>query len=238
MSIERLQKQLGYEFSDERLLTQALTHKSFAKVHNERLEYLGDAVLGYVVAALLFEERAELRENDMSLIRANLVNGEHLASIAGRLEMGAALLLGSGERKSGGRQRDSILADAFEAVIGAVHEDGGIEACLRVIRPLFLKEITIADPKQLKDAKTSLQELLQGHNLELPSYQVEEASGEAHARRYRVSCRIQQLELTTEAEASSRRNAEKAAAAAMLERLEEIDRKTLLSASERTNETP
>lgn len=210
---------MGYVFNEPELLVLALTHKSFAKQNNERLEFLGDAVLGYLIGAALYGREAQHAEDALSLMRAKLVRGTTLAEIAKTLTLPPLLRLGSGERKSGGRQRDSILADAFEAIIGAVHEDGGIEACRRVVEKLFADRVAMLNPDNLKDAKTRLQELLQGSQLDLPTYRVEEVAGADHQRRYTVVCEVPALNESCQATASSRRGAEQAAAAEMLERL-------------------
>jgi ribonuclease-3 len=213
---DRLQATLGYRFADLALLDRALTHKSFARDHNERLEFLGDAVLGYVVAHRLFEGEPDAREDTLSLLRASLVRKETLADVARDIGLGTHLRLGTGERRSGGHQRASILADALEALIGAVHLDGGIEASRRVILNLLDARLRSLDPEAVKDAKTRLQELLQGANLELPEYEVLHSAGVAHAKVFTVSCRVAALELEVSGEARSRRLAEQRAAALML----------------------
>lgn len=219
--LTRLQRDIGYEFTDVALLRRALTHKSHSKQNNERLEFIGDAVLGYLIAVALYRQNRHLREDSMSLMRANLVRGTSLADAARQLGMAELLLLGSGEKKSGGRSRSSILADAFEALIGAIHEDSGIAACAEVVDKLFKARIEQLDPEELKDAKTKLQEQLQASGLALPNYRIADVTGQDHKRTYTVQCEVQSLKLTSEASASSRRKAEKAAAAAMLEQLVE-----------------
>lgn len=210
---------LGYCFTNPELLTQALTHKSFTRQHNERLEFLGDAVLGYVVADRLYQTQPDAHEDTMSLLRANLVRKETLSAVAKELDLGAYLRLGTGVRKSGGHRLESILADALEAVIGAVHLDGGIEEARRVILKLLDARMQDLDPEALKDAKTRLQELLQGASLALPEYTIEAATGSAHARTFTVSCRVPAFGLSVTAEGRSRRAAEKQAAALMLEQV-------------------
>lgn len=217
--LARLQRDIGYVFSDAALLRRALTHKSHSKQNNERLEYIGDAVLGYLIAVALYRHKRDMREDAMSLMRANLVRGTSLADVARQLGMAELLLLGSGEKKSGGRSRSSILADAFEALVGAIHEDGGITACAAVVDKLFKQRIEELDPEELKDAKTKLQEHLQATGLALPTYSISEVSGEDHKRTYTVRCEVESLKLVSEASASSRRKAEKAAADAMLAQL-------------------
>ena len=215
----RLEAALGYRFNDPALLARALTHKSFARNHNERLEFLGDAVLGYVVADRLYHEQPEAHEDVMSLLRASLVRKDTLSAVANELSLGEHLRLGLGVRRSGGHRLDSILADALEAVIGAVHLDGGVEEARRVILGLLDSRMRHLEPEALKDAKTRLQELLQGANVDLPEYAIESTSGSAHARTFTVSCRVAAFDLQVTAEGRSRRAAEKRAAALMLEQV-------------------
>lgn len=211
-----LQRRIGYQFQSPELLECALTHKSFSRLNNERLEFIGDAVLGYLVGLMLFRSDDTLAEDALSLMRANLVRGTTLAELARDIGLAPHLRLGTGERKSGGRQRDSILADAFEALIGAIHEDGGIQACTDVVEALFRPRLIGLDPENLKDAKTKLQELLQGAQMGLPEYQIVDVSGEDHQRSYTVDCQVTELALTSTASESSRRGAEQSAAAQML----------------------
>ncbi len=215
-AVAKLQVTLGYEFADPELLRTALTHKSFSKQNNERLEFIGDAVLGYLIGIMLYRRDAKLAEDALSLMRAKLVRGSTLAEVARDIGLAECLRLGSGERKSGGRQRNSILADCFEAVIGAIHEDGGIEACRTLIERLFNPRVAQLDPNDLKDAKTRLQEVLQGQQLALPEYAVEAVSGADHQRLYTVVCRVPGLDIRCRASASSRRGAEQAAAELVL----------------------
>lgn len=212
-----LQAAIGYRFADPLLLHQALTHKSHSREHNERLEFLGDAVLGLVVAELIYAERPDANEDVMSLLRASLVRKETLAEIATELDLGRYLRLGAGVRKSGGHQIDSILADALEAVIGAVQIDGGMAAARQVVLAMLAERMRNLDPESLKDAKTRLQELLQGAGLELPAYRIDARGGTAHARTFTVSCRVEALNLEVSASGRSRRAAEKNAASDMLE---------------------
>lgn len=211
-----LQQHLGYQFKNAQLLQQALTHKSYARDNNERLEFVGDAVLGYLVGSMLYRQYPLVQEDALSLMRAELVRGRTLASLAKELDLPPLLRLGSGELKSGGRQRDSILANAVEAVIGAAHEDGGIQTCVALVDRLYAQRIQNLDAESLKDAKTQLQELLQGRGLDLPVYEVEEISGADHQRQYCVSCSVGALNESASAYASSRRGAEKAAAQLVL----------------------
>jgi ribonuclease-3 len=218
-NLSELQRNIGYQFCSEDILRKALTHKSFSKDNNETLEFIGDAVLGYLIAVELFHRDSALGEDALSLMRASLVRGTALAEIAREIDLAPYLLLGSGERKSGGRQRDSILANAFEALIGAIHEDGGIQACAATVEHIFSARLASIDLENLKDAKTKLQELLQGAHMNLPDYSVAEVGGVDHQRRYTVVCMVCELDLECRATASSRRGAEQSAAAEMLEML-------------------
>ena len=211
-NLTALQRSIGYQFSDLGLLQQALTHKSHSKTNNERLEFVGDAVLGYLVGSMLYRNYPHVQEDALSLMRAQLVRGETLAQVAMRLNLPDYLQLGSGELRSGGRQRASILADALEAVIGAVHEDGGIEQAQQLVQKLFADLTQGLDAESLKDPKTRLQELLQGNGLDLPTYTVEQVSGADHQRQYTVKCEVPSLAVQAVAADSSRRAAEKAAA--------------------------
>lgn len=211
-----LQERLGYQFHNTQLLRQALTHKSYARENNERLEFVGDAVLGYLVGSMLYRKYPQVQEDALSLMRAELVRGRTLALLAKELDLPPLLHMGSGELKSGGRQRDSILANAVEAVIGATHEDGGIQACVGLVDRLYAERIEDLDAESLKDAKTQLQELLQGQGLELPVYEIQDITGADHQRQYCVSCSVPALNKSASASASSRRGAEKAAAQLVL----------------------
>lgn len=211
-NLAALQRSIGYQFSDLSLLQQALTHKSHSKTNNERLEFVGDAVLGYLVGSMLYRNYPHVQEDALSLMRAQLVRGKTLAQVAMRLNLPEYLQLGSGELRSGGRQRASILADALEAVIGAVHEDGGIEQAQQLVQKLFADLTQGLDAESLKDPKTRLQELLQGNGLDLPTYTVEQVSGADHQRQYTVKCEVPSLAVQAVAADSSRRAAEKAAA--------------------------
>jgi ribonuclease-3 len=217
-----LEAALGHRFGDRSLLQQALTHRSASRPNNERLEFLGDAVLGYVIAERLFETRTADAEDVLTLMRASLVRRETLAEIARELDLGAFIRLGSGERRSGGHKRSSILADGLEAVLGAVHLDAGIEAARRVIVRLFDERMAALNPDAVKDPKTRLQEWLQGKNLPLPVYKIVETSGTAHEREFLVSCEVADLGLEVTARGRSRRAAEKNAANGMLERIAEL----------------
>ena len=211
-SLQALQRSIGYQFNDQGLLQQALTHKSHSKKNNERLEFVGDAVLGYLVGSMLYRNYPHVQEDALSLMRAQLVRGKTLAQVATRLDLPDHLQLGSGELRSGGRQRASILADALEAVIGAVHEDGGIEQAQQLVQKLFADLTQGLDAESLKDPKTRLQELLQGNGFDLPTYTVERVSGADHQRQYTVKCEVPSLAVQAIAADSSRRAAEKTAA--------------------------
>ena len=204
---------LGHVFGAPDLLAQALTHRSHNSRHNERLEFVGDAVLNCVVALALYERFPNTDEGDLSRARASLVNRDTLARLARRLGLGDAVKLGEGELKSGGADRGSILADALEAVFGAVFVDGGFEAAKRVIVAAYGEELALADPATLgKDPKTRLQEWLQARRIPVPEYAVVGTHGEAHAQQFAVECRIPQLDLVASGAGSSRRAAEQDAA--------------------------
>lgn len=206
-------KQLGYQFAQPALLQRALTHRSHSAAHNERLEFLGDSVLNCTIAKYLFDTYPELPEGDLSRLRSNLVNQQTLATLAERLNLGEQLLLGEGERKSAGHRRPSILADSLEALFGAVLLDANFEAAEKVVLGLYVPHLAQIDLQALgKDAKTLLQEYLQGRKLALPQYNVAEIKGEAHAQTFVVSCEIAQLGLNTRGEGASRRIAEQIAA--------------------------
>jgi len=214
--LAKLQDKIGYRFKELRLLQQALTHKSYSKTNNERLEFMGDAVLGYLVGNMLYRLYPDVQEDALSLMRAQLVRGKTLAQVALTIQLPDYLLLGSGELRSGGRERASILADALEAVIGAVHEDGGIDHAQSLVHRLFDDLTKGLDAQSLKDPKTRLQELLQGNGLDLPLYTVENISGADHQRQYLVKCEVPALQLEAVAQESSRRGAEKASAQQVL----------------------
>ena len=208
----------GHAFARPALLEQALRHRSAGGPHNERLEFLGDALLNLVVAEQLFERWPKADEGAMTRARAELVRESTLATIARGLALGARLTLGPGEMKSGGHRRDSILADALEAVIAAVYLDAGFEACRRIVLPWFEPLLAALPPLHQvgKDAKTRLQEWLQARQKPLPAYALVAEGGEEHARVFRVSCTLESPALVTEGEGSSRRAAEQVAAEAAL----------------------
>ena len=211
--------ELTYHFRDASLATLALTHRSAGKPNNERMEFLGDALLGAIVAEMLYETHPKASEGEMSRLRAQLVNGQALAEMARELELGDRLKLGSGELKSGGFRRDSILADAFEALVAAVYLDGGFEACRTTVRDLFADRVT-ALPRSSKDAKTRLQEWLQAQGWPLPQYELVGTEGEDHARIFDVNCVVvEPMAITAAGRGSSRRLAEQDAAELVLGRL-------------------
>jgi ribonuclease-3 len=208
-----------YRFRDPGLATLALTHRSAGKPNNERMEFLGDALLGALVAELLFEAHPNASEGELSRLRAQLVNGQALAVIGRELELGDDLKLGPGELKSGGFRRDSILADAFEALVAAVYFDDGYDACRQVVRRLFAPRVAEIK-RSSKDAKTRLQEWLQGRGLPLPNYDLTDSYGEDHAKIFDVSCTIDEPEpIRVEGRGGSRRAAEQDAAETVLRRL-------------------
>jgi ribonuclease III len=219
----RLCKQLDYQFKSIELLKQALTHRSAGKTNNERLEFLGDAVLGMVIGRELFHRFPELHEGDLSRIRATLVRRETLAEIARTLQLRDYLILGQGELKSGGHNRDSILANCVEGIIGAAHEDGGFESANVLILSLyktFLSQPDLSVAK--KDPKSRLQEHLQSRQKNLPVYTILESSGEPHDQYFKVQCHIEECELQTEGEGNSRRHAEQQAAKQALAQLKVV----------------
>ncbi len=214
----KLSRTLQYPFQNSALLTQALTHRSVGSNNNERLEFLGDAILNFVIAAQLFQQFPRESEGVLSRLRSSLVKGETLALLAKDLELGEYLSLGQGEMKSGGFRRQSILADAFEAIIGAVYLDGGFEEAKALLLRLFAERLeTISPNVTIKDPKTRLQEYLQGRKKALPVYALVSLEGEAHEQQFIISCQIEGLEQVTEGRGSSRRKAEQTAAQAFLE---------------------
>jgi ribonuclease-3 len=210
-----LNDRLGYAFRSPSLLTQALTHRSFGASQNERLEFVGDAVLNCAIAAVLYQRFPEIPEGDLSRVRANLVNRDTLARVAGVLGIGDSIRLGEGEQRSGGAARPSILADALEAVFGAVFIDADFETARAVIERVYADELRGLDPAMLgKDPKTRLQEWLQARRTPVPEYAVTAIAGEAHAQTFTVECRIPALAIVGTGSGPSRRAAEQAAAAA------------------------
>jgi ribonuclease-3 len=218
--LNALEQSIGYSFSDRELLTLALSHRSYGAINNERLEFLGDAALGFVVADWLYEKYPGAKESELTLMRASLVRRRTLAAVARHINLGSHLRLGAGERSSGGHRRESILADALEALLGAAFKDGGLPAVNTVIARLFADRLGTVDPTGRKDPKTQVQEWLQGRGYDLPRYEVVEQSGDAHAPSFRVACVVGALSLRIEAVAGSRRDAEKAAAREVLAQIE------------------
>jgi ribonuclease-3 len=215
--LSALQDRLQHRFADPRLLVRALTHRSFSADHNERLEFLGDSVLNLAVAALLYGRLSKLPEGDLSRVRANLVKQETLHQVAVTLGLPQAIRLGEGEARSGGNKRPSILADALEAVIGAVHLDAGYGPAEALVHRLFeAVEITPQMPAAAKDPKTELQEWLQGRKMKLPIYRVAATLGAAHKQTFDVECEVPELGAVERGIGASRRAGEQAAAAAML----------------------
>ncbi|MBA3593543.1 MAG: ribonuclease III [Pseudomonadota bacterium] len=222
--LQSLQKRLEHDFSDPRLLQQALTHRSFSADHNERVEFLGDSVLNLAVAGLLYERLSELPEGDLSRVRANLVKQDTLHQLAVQLGLPTLLRLGEGEAKSGGHKRPSILADALEAVIGAVYLDAGFVKADQLVRRLF-SAVEINPTMQAigKDPKTELQEWLQGRKMNLPIYRVVGTLGAAHKQTFDVECEISEYGRAERGIGGSRRAGEQAAAAAMLAYVKTLD---------------
>jgi ribonuclease-3 len=223
--LEELQQRIGHAFRDGRLLVRALTHRSFGADHNERLEFLGDAVLSLAISGLLFDRFAGSDEGDLTRVRAHLVREDSLHRVALHIGLPEVLLLGEGEARGGGAQRASILADALEAVIGATFLDGGFDAARALVKGLFGEVIANTDAANWsKDAKTELQEWLQARKLPVPAYRIIATRGQAHAQTFQVECAVPALNLTESGEGRSRRVAEQEAARRMLDALKVIDR--------------
>jgi len=223
--LDALQLRIGHRFSDRALLTCSLTHRSFGADHNERLEFLGDAVLSLAISGLLFERFAGSDEGDLTRVRAHLVREDSLHRVALQIGLPEVLRLGEGEARGGGAQRPSILADALEAVIGATFRDGGFEAANRVIQGLFGEVIQNTDVANWsKDAKTELQEWLQARRLPVPTYRISATRGQAHAQTFEVECLVPPLNLVEGGVGRSRRVAEQEAARRMLDALKASDK--------------
>ncbi len=222
-ALTALSQQIDYQFKDPTLLHQALTHRSVGASNNERLEFLGDSVLNFVITDELFKMYPDLREGDLSRLRASLVNGESLAQIARGIGLGEYILLGAGELRSGGHRRSSILADCVESLIGAVYCDSDFECSRELVLRLYRDKLQdIPDLQSLKDPKTRLQELLQARKHALPHYEVINVTGRAHQQQFEVLCRIDDPALTTTASGSSRRKAEQQAAEQAIGRLQSL----------------
>lgn len=217
LTLEWLERELGYRCRDESLIEAALTHRSAGGTNNERLEFLGDGVLNCVVADLLYRRYARADEGELSRLRARLVRGESLAAIAAALGLGEQLRLGTGELRTGGFRRRSILADALEALFGAIYLDGGFEAARATIEKVIGPRLEeVAQTADLKDPKTRLQEYLQGRGLALPRYVVESIEGESHMQKFSVTCEVAPLRLSGTGQGPSRRSAEQEAAQQVL----------------------
>lgn len=217
----RLCRRLNYQFKDLSLLQAAMTHRSARGLNNERLEFLGDSILGLVIARSLYEKFPTASEGQLSRMRASLVKGDTLAQMAQELELGECLLLGSGELKSGGFRRSSILEDAMEAVIGAVERDGGLEAAQELVLHLYAKRLQQVDlDASTKDPKTRLQEYMQGQGKPLPVYEVVDISGDTHDQTFIVNCFVEDQPKPTRGKGGSRRKAEQSAANKLLQLLE------------------
>jgi ribonuclease-3 len=221
-----LERRLGHTFAQPELARQALTHRSFGTPHNERLEFLGDSLLNCAVATLLYERFPKLPEGDLSRLRAALVNQRALAEVALELGLGDRMRLGEGELKSGGFRRPSILADALEALLGAIFLDSGFDAVRKAVGAMLAQRIEDAARKPVdKDPKTALQEHLQGLGLALPRYSVQKTEGEAHEQTFVVECRVDDLGLAASGTGASRRAAEQAAASEVLGQVEKSKKK-------------
>lgn len=225
LDVARLQRALDHTFEDPDLLERALSHRSVGGRNNERLEFLGDSILNHIIAEDLYHRFPSSREGELSRMRASLVRGDTLAEVARELDLGDYLRLGAGERKSGGKRRGSILADALEAVIGAILLESGVEECRRCVLGWFSARLeAMSSASADKDAKTRLQEYVQGRGNPLPEYVLISVEGEAHDQHFKVACRLQEPALTVEGEGSSRRKAEQQAAAAALGKLQKHGR--------------
>jgi ribonuclease III len=221
--LESLEQSLAYQFSNPDLAQLALTHRSANAVHNERLEFLGDSLLGFIVAETLFRLNPHASEGELSRMRSALVKKSALAAIARALNLGDYIQLGSGELNSGGDDRDSILADTVEALIAAIYLDGGIDACTAFVNKISeAKLVQQASATKQKDAKTRLQELLQAQGRPLPKYKVVEISGAAHEQVFHVSCKLESLGAEAAGSGSSKREAEQKAASKILQELETV----------------
>ncbi len=216
--LDELQRKLGYAFRSRELLVTALTHRSAGPQHNERLEFLGDAILNFVVAEAVYQRHPQANEGDLSRLRAHLVREVGVAAVASVLGLGDYLILGLGEIGSGSHRRQSLLADGLEALLGAVFLDGGMDHTRNLILRLYAGALAaLPDAESLKDAKTRLQEYLQGRGLPLPKYELARVAGPQHSQLFAVCCRLEQPFLEREGQGSSRRRAEQAAAEAVLE---------------------
>lgn len=224
--LNALQGELGYEFKNAELLCQAVTHRSAKKQNNERLEFLGDSILNFVAASILYNEFDDASEGELSRMRAHLVKGDTLSKIGKELGIGKLLILGAGELKSGGRRRDSIVADAVEAIIGAVYLDSGMRASQGVVSRLLKPRMnSILAVEHLKDPKSRLQEFMQSRKLPLPVYHVEKIEGKEHDRTFWVMCSIEFEGLSVSSKGASRRKAEQNSAISLLDQIKRIEKK-------------
>lgn len=221
-TFDSLEEELGYQFKDKSLLDVALTHRSAGNNNNERLEYLGDSLLGFIIAEALFRLHPDAAEGELTRLRATLVKGDTLAGLARKLDLGKYIRLGPGERKSGGWRRRSILANTMEALIGAIYLDAGMQACRKYVLELYDEILQTVSPSTLiKDPKTRLQEFLQSRQLNLPVYTVIGEEGQAHARVFTVECSVPDLSVSVQASGRSKRIAEQNAAQLAIEGLED-----------------
>jgi len=226
ITINRLSKKIGYSFTQPELLIQALTHRSAKGLHNERLEFLGDSILGFVIAEALFDKFPKHDEGDLTRMRSSLVKGVTLAEIGRDFNLGEHLILGPGELKSGGHRRESILEDAIEAIIGAVYLDSNVSQCKQLILAWFAQRLSSIKPgNEQKDPKTRLQEYLQGRKISLPVYDVIDTSGQSHNQHFTVRCVTEVVNTEIIAKGTSRRKAEQAAAQQVLVALELVNLK-------------
>lgn len=220
LGYQRLEERLGYTFGQRRQLQLALTHRSHGASNNERLEFLGDSILNFIIGEALYQRLGEAREGQLSRLRSQLVKGDTLAELAREFALGEFLVLGEGELKSGGHRRDSILADAVEAIIGAIYLESGLDVCRERVLAWYGERLSaITLDTSAKDAKSRLQEYLQAQRQPLPEYRVADVGGEGHAQVFTIECHVSLATQPTRAQASSRREAEKQAAAAMLRQL-------------------
>ena len=209
-------KRIGHDFKNFSLLDLALTHRSLGSSNNERLEFLGDSALNFIIGHAIYQLLPNSKEGELSRYRADLVKGKTLAEVANELQIGDHLLLGGGEMKSGGRFRSSILANSVEAIIGAIYLDDGMESCSVCVFRWFDSRLKNLEISGRKDSKTELQELMQAHNKPLPSYKIIEISGEAHNQKFTIECKVEGLNNPTRGQGATRRDAEKLAAAKAL----------------------
>lgn len=220
LKYQRLEQRLGYSFSDQRQLQLALTHRSHGASNNERLEFLGDSILNFIIGEALFKRLPEAREGQLSRLRSQIVKGDTLALLAREFELGDCLILGEGELKSGGKSRDSILADSVEAIIGAIYLESGLDLCRERVLTWFAPRLNeLSSTTSAKDPKSRLQEYMQSQRQPLPEYTVVEIGGEGHAQVFTIECCVALAKQATRAVASNRREAEKQAAALMLAQL-------------------